>query len=66
MEVGEEVLADLGVEPSRVLPVFNKMDRCEGDTGAVGDRLVVSAKTGEGVDGLKIHLLELLAAGAQP
>ena len=60
MEVGEEVLADLGVDPSRVLPVFNKMDRCAGDTGAVGDHLVVSAKTGEGVDALKTHLLELL------
>ena len=62
MEVGEGVLADLGVDLSRVLRVFNKMDRCGVETGAVGGSLAVSAQTGDGVEELKAHLFEELKA----
>ena len=54
MEVGEEVLADLRVDMSRVVTVFNKIDRC----GAVKRGLSVSAHTGDGIDQLKAYLLE--------
>jgi len=66
MEVGEEVLADLGVDMSRVLPVFNKMDRCGAETGAVKGSLGVSAQTGDGVEELKAHLLERIAGDGHP
>lgn len=66
MEVGEEVLADLGVDMSRVLPVFNKMDRCGAETGAVNGGLGVSAQTGDGVEELKAHLLERIAGDGHP
>ena len=60
MEVGEEVLADLGVEMSHVLPVFNKADRCGEVTGAVKGGLAVSAKTGAGVGALRAYLSDVL------
>ena len=66
MKVGEEVLADLGVDMSRVVPVFNKMDRCGAETGAVNGSLRVSAHTGDGVEELKAHLLERLAGNDHP
>ncbi len=66
MKVGEEVLADLGVDMSRVVPVFNKMDRCGAETGAVNGGLRVSAHTGDGVEELKAHLLERLAGNDHP
>ena len=66
MEVGEKVLAELGVDMSRVLPVFNKMDRCGAETGAVNGGLAVSAKTGDGVEELKAHLLERMAGNGHP
>lgn len=56
--VGDEVLADLGVDPGRVVRVFNKIDRLEGG-GHIpsgpdenGD-IWLSAVTGDGIDGLK-------------
>ena len=55
MEVGEEVLADLGIDMSRVLPVFNKMDRCGAEAGAVSGGLAISApnrRRCRGVEGL--------------
>ena len=66
MKVGEEVLADLGVDMSCVLPVFNKMDRCSAETGAVNGGLAVSAHTGDGVDQLKAHLRERIADDGHP
>ena len=65
MKVGEDVLADLGVDLARVLPVFNKMDRNGAEAGAVGGGLAVSAQTGEGVEKLKAHLLARIAADAR-
>ena len=67
MEVGEEVLEDIGVDRSRVLPVFNKMDLwgaagSDGsesyNTGELNGTLAVSARTGAGVEELRAHLLE--------
>ncbi len=50
--VGNEVLRDLGVDPDRVLEVFNKVDRVAAP--AVRDEaLAVSATTGEGLDELR-------------
>ena len=58
MDVGEEVLRDLGVDMSRVVPVFNKIDRCGAEVREGTRDLAVSAKTGDGLDALKAHLLE--------
>jgi GTP-binding protein HflX len=60
MEVGEEVLTELGVNPPCIWPVFNKMDRCVPDVDTPGDTLAISAQTGDGVDGLKARLLNLM------
>jgi len=66
MEVGETVLADIGVNMSLVLPVFNKMDLwgapgSDGpEPGGANDVLAVSAQTGAGVEELRAHLLEQL------
>jgi len=50
--VGNEVLRDLGVDPDRVLEVFNKMDRVP--AGAVrGDGIYVSATSGAGLEELR-------------
>ena len=70
MEVAEEVLADLGVEPDRVVTVLNKSDRLASavNGGDPGGALWVSAVTGDGIDDLKALLSERLegrlAAGA--
>jgi len=62
MEVGETVLGDLGVDMSRVLPVFNKMDRCDTETGEVSGGRAVSARTGDGIEELRVHLVELIVS----
>jgi len=67
LRVGEEVLASLGVEPRACIVGLNKVDRLDGQLPpAPPDRTVVavSARTGEGVDGLKAAILA--AALAQP
>ena len=66
MEVGEKVLADLGVDMSRVLPVFNKMDRWGAEAGAVSGGLAVSAQTGDGVEELKGYLLGRISGNGHP
>ena len=66
MEVGKDVLVDLGVDMSRVSPVFNKIDRCEEDRCAVNGGFAVSAHTGEGVKALKAHLVERIACDRHP
>ena len=59
-EVGEEVLQDLGTDPTKVFTVFNKADLV-GDVGvAVEGGLRVSARTGEGVDELRSEMLRRL------
>jgi GTPase len=53
------VLSDLKVEPARLITVLNKSDLVDDDTVAqkkallnIGDAVVVSAKTGDGIDEL--------------
>ncbi len=58
LQIGLEVLADLGVETGRILTVFNKTDRLDGHprNGAGGDggeAVWVSALTGHGLDELR-------------
>jgi GTP-binding protein HflX len=52
-EVGQEVLADLGVDSERVIEVYNKLDRID-EHFAMRRRnsVVVSALTGEGIPAL--------------
>ncbi|MEJ2086800.1 MAG: GTPase HflX [Acidobacteriota bacterium] len=57
LEVGNEVLTDLGVEAKRIVEVFNKADQV-GDTVRRRDSgLWVSALTGEGVEDVKTTIL---------
>ena len=65
MKVGEAVLADLGVNMCRVLPVFNKMDRCDPDSGGGNAGFAVSAQTGAGVATLKAHLSQRVASNGR-
>jgi len=60
-EVGEEVLRDLGVDPARVVTVFNKADRIAGPIPIGSEELVVSAVTGSGVAALRAAIRSLLA-----
>ncbi len=65
MEIGAAVLADLGVDLGGVLPIFNKADRCGEVLREVGNGLVVSAKTGDGVEALKAQVRQRIAGHAQ-
>jgi GTP-binding protein HflX len=59
MAVAAGVLADLGVDRERVIPVLNKIDRLpEGEVGHGGPEgaVWVSAETGEGLDELRAEL----------
>jgi GTP-binding protein HflX len=60
MEVGEEVLTDLGVEMNRVLTVYNKADLSNNAVGPMNGGLAVSALSGQGVDGLRVEILQRL------
>jgi GTPase len=53
-EIGDQVLSDLGVDPSRVVEVYNKADRLHEHFSKPrrGNAEVVSALTGEGIDRL--------------
>ena len=64
MEIGEEVLADLGVDMTRVLPVFNKADLWQSENGDLDGGLAVSAVTGDGVPELKHWLAEHFNGGS--
>ncbi|MCZ7649682.1 MAG: GTPase HflX [Thermoanaerobaculia bacterium] len=52
-DVATEVLRELGVDPDRVLLVFNKLDRVPDPALVAADALWISAATGEGLDRLK-------------
>jgi len=54
--VADEVLRDLGVEPSRVVTVYNKIDRSSDAPGVRGGDVYVSARTDDGIEALR-HLL---------
>jgi GTPase len=65
-EVGEQVLAELGVDPSRVLEVYNKADRLEDALEARRRNGVsISALTGRGVDALVNAIREREVAGGE-
>ncbi len=53
--VASEVLDELGVDPEKVVPVWNKQDLLPG-RGASPFGISVSAKTGEGIDGLEAEI----------
>ena len=58
MEVGREVLADIGVDAGRILTVFNKVDLLDGQprngTGENGEQIVwISSLTGDGLGELR-------------
>jgi GTP-binding protein HflX len=50
LEVGKQVLLDLGIPRDRVFEVFNKIDRFAGPLSRDRDTIAVSAVTGENVD----------------
>jgi 50S ribosomal subunit-associated GTPase HflX len=52
MEVADAVLADLGVEPEKIVKVFNKMDRLGPEEEPGNGEIWISAETGEGMDRL--------------
>ncbi|MFQ5349156.1 MAG: GTPase HflX [Thermoanaerobaculia bacterium] len=65
MEVGREVLADIGVAAESILTVFNKSDLLNGQPrdsrgGNGDDRVWVSALTGAGLDDLKSAIRQRL------
>ncbi len=65
-EVGEQVLGDLGIDPERVVEVYNKLDRID-EYFAMRRRssVVVSALTGEGVETLISMIREREREGGQ-
>ena len=65
-EVGEQVLADLGIDRQNVIEVYNKSDRVEGHFDMRRrDAVVVSALTGDGVDRLVEMIRERERAGGE-
>ena len=60
MEIADEVLADLGVEPEKILKVFNKKDRLAPEEEPGPGEIWISAQTGEGMDRLHAALAERL------
>jgi GTP-binding protein HflX len=58
LEVGDEVLSDLGVDSKRILQVFNKADLVGETVRRRESGLWVSAQTGDGVEAVKKAILE--------
>jgi GTP-binding protein HflX len=60
--IGEEVMADLGIDPGKILEVHNKVDRFPpGDHPPSAGAINVSALTGEGLDELRARIARRLA-----
>ncbi len=60
----EKVLAQLGVESGKIVPVFNKIDLCADPPPASGaDALSISAALGTGLDELKEEVFRRCFAG---
>jgi GTP-binding protein HflX len=62
-EVAEQVMAELGVEPERIVTVLNKIDRLAGPAPVGRDELAVSAATGRGLEALRAALAARLPPG---
>lgn len=60
LQVGEEVLQDLGTDGEKVLIVLNKVDLVGEATRPVEGGIMVSALTGDGVDDLRAEILRRL------
>ena len=60
LEVGEEVLQDLGTDGNKVLTVLNKVDLVGDAARPVEGGMMVSALTGDGVDDLRAEILRRL------
>jgi GTP-binding protein HflX len=63
-DVAQEVLAELGVEPDRVLRVYNKIDRLGEAPRVDQDAAWVSARSGAGLDDLRRVVAGRLARSA--
>jgi len=63
--VAEEVLEELGVEARRRITVFNKVDRLATRPATPGGELVVSARSGDGVDELRSVVRNRLGTARQ-
>ena len=63
LEVGIEVLAELGVDSTRIVEVYNKSDRVGETVKRREPGLWVSALTGDGVDELKASIVESTQQG---
>jgi GTP-binding protein HflX len=59
--VGEEILRDLGIDPERVIDVYNKVDRVEELVWSRG----VSALTGQGIDRLTGQIIARQLEGGE-
>jgi 50S ribosomal subunit-associated GTPase HflX len=62
--VAQEVLAELGVEPDRVLLVYNKIDRLADEPLGNEPAAWVSARTGAGLDELRRQITRRLSKSA--
>jgi GTP-binding protein HflX len=66
LDVGKEVLKDLGVAEDRIVTVYNKADRLQDRLPRNGDGVWVSATAGTGIDRLKEEILARLKTGDSP
>jgi GTP-binding protein HflX len=64
--VAEEVMRELGVEPDRVLVVYNKVDRLAGPAAIPPGAVAVSATRGDGVEALRAAIAERLHLDLAP
>ena len=65
LDVGREVLADIGVEESAVLVVYNKVDRFA-EPPSTAEGIAISATTGFGLDTLDAALRERFGEAKDP
>ena len=69
MYIVYDTLRTLGIQGKTVITLFNKQDRMNGSEGMRDGRadhtLRISAKTGEGLEELKLLLAEVLREGKQ-
>ena len=66
-QVGEEVMADLGIDPAKILEVHNKIDRFpRGDHPPASGAVAISAVTGEGIDELRARIARRLGGAHRP
>ena len=65
-EVADEVLADLGVEETQILEVYNKSDLLPPETTGNGTELWVSARNGTGIPDLRAKIAARLLLSPLP